>query len=106
DADGNPTHAHDGESDVWPGNAAIALDRWLDLVHPEDQERVSAGWKESVATGAELHLEYRARRPDGEWRNLVGHAVPVRDAAGKVLEWVGVLDDVTEITQATSRLHE
>ena len=69
---------------------------WLAAIHPEDRERTLAAWRAAVATGEPYAVEHRVRRHDGRWRQMAARAVPVRDAAGAVREWVGAHTDVTE----------
>ena len=48
--------------------------------------------------------EFRLRRADGQWRQMHSRAVPVRDKAGTVVEWVGVIKDETERRQVDDLL--
>lgn len=69
---------------------------WLDDVHPEDREATRAAF----ATMSDVHptaieTEFRMRRAQGPYRVLHTRAVPVHDADGALLEWVGAATDVT-----------
>ncbi len=77
---------------------------WLNAIHPDDQEETFAVWKRIVATGEAAEFENRVRRNDGVYRNMLVRAVPVRDQAGKLVEWVGMNIDVTEKKQAEEEL--
>jgi PAS domain S-box-containing protein len=69
---------------------------WLDVVHPQDRERVSAAWDTAIARGKSVPIEYRVRHVSGEWRWMLARAAPVRDASGIIREWVGMNIEITE----------
>jgi len=71
-------------------------DLWLDALHPGDRERVRGAWAQAVTQRGRYRAEYRLRRADGEYRDVVSAAVPVMDAGGELREWVGSVVDVTE----------
>ncbi|HEU0045382.1 sensor histidine kinase [Sphingomonas sp.] len=80
---GMPEGSTDGES-------------WRGVFHPEDQERASALWARSLATGEPYQIEYRLRHRDGEYRWVLGRALPIRDEAGRITRWFGTCTDVHE----------
>ena len=67
---------------------------WQSVVHPEDLERTLAAWTRSVETGEPYETTLRLRSSDGDYRWILARAVPVRDAAGHVLRWIGSATDV------------
>jgi PAS domain S-box-containing protein len=69
---------------------------WSDAVHPDDLAASDAAWKLAVATGTTFHRRERIRRRDGVYRTMQVSAVPSRDAAGNILEWVGMHTDITD----------
>ena len=77
------------------------------LVHTDDQLRLRAM---TVAVGdlddgQVLQVRYRGQHPDGQWRWLNRRVTPFRrDAAGEVIEILGVVRDVTDLVQAEDRL--
>ena len=79
---------------------------WSDAVHPEDVARVAQRWQDAVARGVPFLNEHRVRRYDGEWRWVSVHAVPIRDAQGAVVEWIGMNLDITARKQAEEALLE
>ncbi|HET7092796.1 MAG TPA: PAS domain-containing protein, partial [Thermomicrobiales bacterium] len=62
---------------------------FLDLVHPDDRERVRQSVIASLADRADHHVEYRARWPDGTIRWIAGWGRVVRDAAGAATGMAG-----------------
>ena len=79
--------------------------RWLDLVESRNLERASAAWQAAVADGRTFESEYRFRRHDGVWRWHVVRSVPQRDASGTVVQWIGSATDISELKEASERLH-
>ena len=73
---------------------------WSRAVHPDDAQPTIDAWNAAVATGSKFVFEHRVRRHDGAWRSFAIRALPVRDADGRIREWVGVHTDVTEVREA------
>jgi PAS domain S-box-containing protein len=79
---------------------------WLDAVHPDDRERVTAAWMETLASEETRTSEYRVLAPNGGFRWVLTRAVPLRDADGAVQEWVGTVTDIHEQKSAAERLRQ
>ena len=73
---------------------------WLGAVHPDDRAATRAAWQAAIAAGTTYETEHRLRRHDGAYRWMAARAVPLRDAAGAVTEWVGAHTDVHERHEA------
>ncbi len=91
--------AFTGQSD-----AEVLHEGWSAAIHPEDRDQVIRAWKEAVANGMPYRVEERVRRHDGVYRTMAVSAVPVRDSAGTIVEWVGTHTDITEQQQARQEL--
>jgi PAS domain S-box-containing protein len=72
----------------------IAGTGWHAATHPDDLERHNAKWLACVASGEPLEDEVRFRRADGQYRWHLQRGVPLRDEAGRVVKWYGVLTDM------------
>jgi PAS domain S-box-containing protein len=83
-----------------------APDGWAGAVHPEDEAPFRAAWSQSVAhPDGGFARELRLRRgADGQFRWMLAVAVPLRDAAGGVSEWVGTLTDIDDQKRQTELL--
>ena len=79
---------------------------WLELLHPDDVERVTRLNDESnSAAGSEpFFAEYRLRARDGRWVWFRDEALMVRADDGTPLFWRGVMLDIGERKQAEERL--
>jgi PAS domain S-box-containing protein len=69
---------------------------WNGMFHPDDQERAWAVWRHCLETGEPYYIEYRLRHRSGEYRWVLGRALPVRDAAGDIVRWFGTCTDIHE----------
>lgn len=67
---------------------------WLDVIHPEDRDRILAIFHASIESGYDE--EYRILRPDGELRWIRDRAFPIRDDAGRVYRTAGIAEDISE----------
>lgn len=76
--------------------------RWGELIHPNDVADVSARWGEAVASGRPFQAECRIRRADGRFQWQALRAVGLRDAEGRVYNWLGTATDI----DARKRLEE
>jgi PAS domain S-box-containing protein len=66
------------------------------IVHPEDFARREAHLRESLRDGSQVDLEVRLRRHDGAWRWFVLCIAPLKDEAGRVVEWTGSALDIDD----------
>lgn len=83
--------------------------KWADVLHPDDRQRGLDAWARSVATGEQYEVEYRFRRHDGGYEWFLGRAVPVRDAGGQIVRWLGTctgIDDRVHQEELLGRLVE
>ena len=80
-----------GASPDWYGES------WMRLVHPDDVLPVQHNWIRSMTTGEPYTGTRRIRARDGTYHTMTYRAVPVRDATGELLFWVGVDTDITDL---------
>ncbi|EXJ88723.1 hypothetical protein A1O1_05655 [Capronia coronata CBS 617.96] len=74
---------------------------WKLPFHEEDMPDTIRRWTHSLATGEEYRTQYRCRRYDGEWRWMLGRALPFRDSkTGNILKWFGSCTDIQDIVDA------
>lgn len=69
---------------------------WNGMFHPGDQARAWKVWRHSLATGESYEIEYRLRHRSGDYRWVLGRALPVRDAGGVIVRWMGTCTDIDE----------
>ncbi|MBT9503042.1 MAG: CHASE domain-containing protein [Burkholderiaceae bacterium] len=76
---------------------------WWDAVHPDDVDLLRSRLRGGSWLG-KVQTLWRARRADGELRQLCTSAFAVKGADGRVQRIVGVVEDVTERLQAEQAL--
>jgi PAS domain S-box-containing protein len=80
---------------------------WMTVVHPDDREIVAKGFWEGVSSGRGFAFENRdLRAQDGVYRWHLNQAVPVRDADGKILKFVGTTTDIDDQKRTEEALAE
>jgi len=84
----------------------IAGSGWHAATHPADLERHNAKWLASVASGEPFEDEVRFRRADGQYRWHLQRGVPLRDEAGHIVKWYGVLTDIEDRKRADDKIRE
>ena len=69
---------------------------WADRVHPDDRAAIEAAAYAAIGGGEESwQHEYRFRRADGAYVDILERAFIARDEAGKALRAVGAMEDIT-----------
>ncbi|HEX9606614.1 MAG TPA: PAS domain-containing protein, partial [Gemmatimonadaceae bacterium] len=84
----------------------IAGTGWHVVTHPDDLERHNAKWLACAASGEPLEDELRFRRADGQYRWHLQHGVPLRDGAGRIVKWYGVLTDIEDRKRGEDKIRE
>jgi PAS domain S-box-containing protein len=79
---------------------------WVTAVHPDDRESTVAGWRRALERKEMYYAEYRLVRNDGQHRRVIARGVPVQDAEGTVVEWVGTCIDVEDDRRAAEHLRQ
>jgi PAS domain S-box-containing protein len=78
---------------------------WLSALHPEDRERAEAIYLRSVQAGEPFEMETRFRRAsDGVYRWHLNRAVPLRDASGAVVKFVGTCTDIDDLKRSEEQI--
>ncbi len=79
-----------------PGEFDGEAQTFFQMIHPDDRERVRLAGREITSVGGASEVEYRIYRRDGQLRWINQRADTERDAAGRPLRKVGVVQDLTE----------
>jgi PAS domain S-box-containing protein len=101
----DPAGIHDWYSQRWYDYTGMTVEEsfgegWRNAFHEDDMPATEQRWLHSLRTGDEYLTEYRCRRYDGEWRWMLGRAVPFRDENGKILKFFGTCIDIHELITA------
>lgn len=76
------------------------------LIHPEDLPAAVQHWRECIASGDALEIECRIRNAAGEFRWMLGRALPSRNEQGEIIQWIGAYTDIHEHKMAQHRIAE
>ncbi len=77
---------------------------WQSVHDPEVLPKVLEQWKASLATGQVFDMEFPLRGADGTFRSFLTRVLPLKDAAGNILQWFGTSTDVTERKKAEEKI--
>ena len=72
---------------------------WASALHPDDVAKTIEVWNNAVSTRSSYETEYRVKRHDGVYRDLLAKGSPAFDKNGEIMEWVGICIDITERKQ-------
>ena len=79
---------------------------WASALHPDDRERTTSVWNDAIGMKSYYETEYRVRRHDGVYRDMLARSVPVLSDNGNIIEWVGTCIDITERKRIENALRE
>ncbi len=72
-------------------------DWWINHVHPDDRPAINAAVEAALASDAAHWAgEYRFRRADGRYANVLDRAFIIRDSDGRPVRFIGAMVDITE----------
>ncbi|HUD99678.1 MAG TPA: ATP-binding protein [Bryobacteraceae bacterium] len=112
---------------VWTANAEGRLQyvnqRWIEymgpdveeasslvsreVIHPDDWAPTWKAWRTAVDAGAVFEVEHRLRRAnDGGYRWHLARALPLRNDAGEITQWLGTSTEIESQKQAEKTLRE
>jgi PAS domain S-box-containing protein len=77
---------------------------WQSVHDPEVLPRVLERWRDALASGEPVGLEFPLRGADGQFHPFLTRVNPLRDEAGRILYWFGTATDITERKQIEDEL--
>ncbi|MBC7684419.1 MAG: PAS domain-containing protein [Bdellovibrionales bacterium] len=113
-----PDGYHDYYNDQWYQYTGVPVgstdgEGWNGMFHPDDQPVAWARWRQCLASGDIYEIEYRLRHRSGQYRWVLGRALPVRSATGEIVRWMGTCTDIhmqklaeAELTESSERKDE
>ncbi|WP_445631627.1 hybrid sensor histidine kinase/response regulator [Nostoc sp. DSM 114167] len=72
------------------------LNRWLELIHPDDRSFFNKEINRVLSTKERFHLEFRVCRKDGTYITVENNGYIFLDSTGKVARMAGFVIDITE----------
>ncbi|HEY8606022.1 MAG TPA: EAL domain-containing protein [Noviherbaspirillum sp.] len=90
-----------------PPDARLTFERFLELVDPDDRQRVQAMTLEAAqGSGGRLDLQFRAAGADGRLRWFRVYGKSIADPAGTLVRFIGITMDITETKLAEQRIRD
>lgn len=81
-------------------------DDWNGMFHADDQPKAWAKWEHSLKTGEPYEIEYRLRDHTGQYKWVLGRALPLKDANGNIIKWFGTCTEIQALKDAEFRAEE
>lgn len=79
------------------GEIEFTIGTWENLIHPDERERVVSGINTIIDSGGENWSdEYRLRKADGSYADVLDRGFVIRDTSKKAVRMVGSILDLTE----------
>lgn len=82
----------------------ITFDSFLQIVHPEDRERVAAALRHSQEHGQEYNSEYRVIYSNGNMNWIAARGMTFLDDEGNPQNMMGIVQKITDSKLATEEL--
>ena len=77
---------------------------WRQRLHPDDAPAALGRWQHSLLTGTPFEVECRIRNAAGDYRWMLGRALPSRNEQGEISQWIGTYTDIHEHRLALARI--
>ena len=84
---------------IWGSTCKSLYERpesWMDSIHPDDSDRVTAAIDDHVQGKADFAEEYRIECPDGSTRWITDRAYSIKEESGLTDHIIRVANDITE----------
>ncbi len=87
-----------------PGQFDGTYEAFLERVHPDDRQSIVDAVEACIEQGRDYRIDHRIIQPDGGIRWIAETGDVVRDAAGKAVRMLGVVQDITEQKEAEVKI--
>ena len=83
-----------------------SIERWKQLLHPEDYEAARIVWIRALSTGESYRSIHRLRGANGIYRWFHSMGEPIRDQQGAITCWYGINIDIDDARKNEEKLSE
>lgn len=91
----------------YTGLAADAGDGgWEVAIEPQERGGAAERWNRAITSREPLEMELRLRGADGRYRMFLVRAIPLKDAAGRIVQWLGTGTDIDALKQGEKRVRQ
>ncbi len=77
---------------------------WRSVHDPAVLPKVLENWNGAIEAGRPFEMEFPLRGADGRFRTFLTRGQPLKDSAGKVMQWFGTNTDVEVMKQAEEKI--
>lgn len=77
---------------------------WMKIIHPDDLEKLIKNRHEAISAGGIFCSEHRLLTPQGKTVWVRALANPLKSPDGRILSYVGTMEDITELLNARQDL--
>jgi PAS domain S-box-containing protein len=92
--------------EIDPTQFGASYEAFLQLVHPEDRERVHEAFTQHLNNGLPYHIVHRLLMPDGRRKYLQEQCETLYTEAGVPYLCQGTVQDITQLTEAEQKLQQ
>lgn len=89
-----------------PAGTEMSYERFLQVLHPEDRERVDQAVKRTLSDGRDYSTEMRAIWPDGSVHWIAARGRAFFDPSGRPLRMSGAALDITRLKQTEEEVKQ
>ncbi len=82
--------------EIDPHKFSASYEHFLEIIHPDDRERVNVAYTESVKNKMPYSIEHRIKVSDGTIKHVQERGRTFYDAEGNPVRSVGTVQDITE----------
>jgi PAS domain S-box-containing protein len=75
-----------------------------EVVHADDQERVSAAWEKALREERPFQFECRLRMKDETYRWFLNMNIPLHDERGSIIKWFGSATDIDDLKRTETEI--
>ena len=85
-------------------DSQMAFTGWSSVIHPEDLDRVTEVWRESLMERKTLETQVRLRKADGIYRWHLTRVVPLTGDENQLVSWFGSATDIDQLKMTEQAL--
>ena len=90
--------------EIEPGTFGSSYEAFLNIIHPQDRERVNLAFNASVQQHKPYSTEHRLQLADGRIKYVLERGETIYDANGRPLRAIGTIQDITARKQTEEGL--
>jgi len=77
---------------------------WLSRYRPEKISQFLMDWKKTLQEGTFWKYEHDIKDKNGNWQTMLSRGFPLKDENGKIVKWVGINVDITDLKKTEAAL--